>query len=180
MQTRLIPLILFLIMHGLGLKAQDSYKNIYPLHLRAQISTYFIESDTTEGGPGIVEFSIRDAKHKPLPAVLINLHSISSDTVLLTSKQGSASLISKYDSLRFSITCLNFSPLEHLIVSSKPGRRSKISVCLAATNALRPGRIESKRILTPSEIETITEDLSKGKEDSPLIKDKTCKIVWEL
>ncbi|MBX7093349.1 MAG: hypothetical protein K1X56_01410 [Flavobacteriales bacterium] len=161
---------------------QKKYKHKYRQHLTSQESNFTSKTTDTilQTDKSILTFQILDNKGDAIPFANITIRNSVTDTTIHSDFDGFVSI--KLSSGTFSITIfsLQFTPitLDNFIV--KENTKTDIKTSLGLSNALRIALIYSIRKLTDEEIKKIVDDLSNDKEESELIKNKTCYIMWEI
>jgi hypothetical protein len=177
MKTRVI-ISLFLFIPAL-LCGQE--ENKYPIQLKNIPSTYSKQiTDTDAKNKCMYEFVVSDKNGHRVSYAKIKIRNSKTDTLLNSDINGYASFSMKADSIHLTVFYPNYTPVLLDLPPAKTNTKCTFTLFLGMSNDSRKGFLYSKRKLTEIEISKIIDDLSNGREDNILIKNKTCSVQWDL
>ncbi len=179
---KIINLILLLSLTNIVF-GQKGYKYKYDLHLKNIPSTYSIVYDSLTNKDNLTKFIFIESRGDTVIKSYIKIKSDNIDTLIHNdfSKITTITKVflkpNKYD---FTVTSVEFGTLNIKNINIYNNSSTIIISKLGYKNDLEFGEIHSKRKLNNKEIEKIIDDYSNRKDESELIKNKTCIIMWQI
>jgi hypothetical protein len=170
----ILPIVVF------GQKKKFKYK--YEIRLKSQPSTYTIQSADTalEGNKCLLIFKVTDTFGDRIPFANININRINTTDIINCDFNGLATLTLQSDTFDISVLAMFFTTLKIDKLVGKANSKITIKTTLGKANTRYIGHIHSVRQLTDYEINKMVDDLSRDINDSELIKNKTCYVIWEI
>jgi hypothetical protein len=179
---KILKLILFLILTN-TVFGQKGYKYKYDLHLKNIPSTYSIVYDSITNRDNSTKFIFIESRADTILQVYIKIKSANIDTVIhneISQLKTITKMPLKPDKYDIIVSSIEFSTLNIDKVNIYNNTATTIISKLGYKNELEFGEILSKRKLNDKEIEKIIDDYSNRRDESELIKNKTCIIMWQI
>lgn len=166
---------------GLVAVAQKKYKFEYTIRLENQASSFEVyQRDSALNDMCLLQFSLFDYQNGELIFAHIKLKNDELDTLLFTNLEGKAMMLLPEGKLSADQFYVGFSPLHIDSLALKPNTILEVKSKLGLSYEPNIGHIYSKRKLSKLEIQEITQAVSQGRTNHPLIENKTCTISFEI
>ena len=161
---------------------QEKYKFKYRQFLTRVESTYSATTTDTllESNKSVLSFQILDKQGETVPFQHITIKNNEVEKSFLTDLNDFFTITMTSGTFSISIYGQIYTPITIDNFNLKESKKVNIKISLGRANEMKIALISSVRKLTDEEIEKIIDDLSNGREDNQLIKNKTCFIGWEL
>ena len=159
---------------------QVKHEFVYNVKLNSLLSTYSIKQYHNNREDSCkVSFILSNTDNERIPYVRITITDDISNFQFLSSFEGELSIVLNSGSYSCSIESPGFTELRVDSLYFEENSEITLAVDLGWSNKLKHGRLFSSRELSDIEFEQIIKDLSLH-EESKLIKNKTCYMIWEL
>jgi hypothetical protein len=177
-----IKLILLLLLTN-TVFGQKGYKYKYDLHLKNIPSTYSIVYDSLTNKDNSTKFVFIESRGDTVIQAYIKIKGDNLDTLIhneIAQLKTITKVLLQPNKYSITVSSIEFSTLNIEKVNIYKNASTTIVSKLGYKNDLEFGEIHSKRKLSDKEIEKIIDDYSKRKDESELIKNKTCVIMWQI